>query len=252
MDRLGVVIATYNEAGNLPLLVDALQGLPLPSGTRLYVVDDASPDGTATMARKLGSHYGNISLIVRPGKLGLGSALVDGITAALDDGCGHVLTMDADFSHDPRDVPRLLEASVETGADLVQASRYAQGGGTAHSGLQAKASRLANRVFRLVLGTPHETTTSFRVYSRRLAQHVVGESRGRHFEFQPECVLIAMKHRLPVVEVPITFAARAKGKSKLGLLQQGRLLAFFLWALVAFRPGLGRFSRRQPSGRPPS
>ena len=248
MDRLGVVIATYNEAGNLPRLVDALEALPLPRGTRLYVVDDSSPDGTSRVARKLGSHYGNISLITRPAKLGLGSALVDGITAAVSDGCGRVLTMDADLSHDPRDVPRLLESAEETGADLVQASRYARGGSTANPGLQAIASRLANRIFRVVLGTPHEATTSFRVFSRRLAAYVVRESRGRGFEFQPECVLIAMKHRLPVVEVPIAFTARTDGRSKLGPVQHIQLLAFFLWALIAFRPGLGRFSRHPPSG----
>ncbi|MCE2404827.1 MAG: glycosyltransferase [Dehalococcoidia bacterium] len=241
------MIATYNEAGNLPRLVDALQALPLPDGARIYVVDDNSPDGTSSIARKLGSHYGNISLITRPARLGLGSALVDGITAAVKDGCGRVLTMDADLSHDPRDVPRLLEAAGETGADLVQASRYTPGGRNSHSGWQATASRLANGVFRLVLGTPHETTTNFRVFSRRLAERVVREGRGRHFEFQPECVLIAMKHRMPIVEVPIAFTERAGGRSKLGPVQQLRLLGFFLWALIAFRPGLGRFSPRRPA-----
>ena len=248
VDGLGVVIATYNEAENLPPLVDALQALPLPGGARLYVVDDNSPDGTAAIARKLGSHYGNISLITRPARLGLGSALVDGIAAAVADGCGLVLTMDADLSHDPRDVPRLLASAAETGADLVQASRYTPGGKNAHSGWQATASRVANGIFRLVLGTPHETTTNFRVFSRRLAERVVREGRGRDFEFQPECVLIAMKHRLPIVEVAISFAPRAGGRSKLGPAQQIRLLGFFLWALIAFRPGLGRFSPRHPAG----
>ena len=247
MGGLGVVIATYNEAGSLPLLVDALEALPLPGGARLYIVDDNSPDGTSAMARKLGSHYGNISLIARPAKLGLGSALLDGIAAAVGDGCGRVLTMDADLSHDPRDVPRLLESAAETGADLVQASRYVRGGRAAHPGWQAIASRLANRIFRLVLGTPHEATTNFRVFSRGLAELVVQEARGRDFEFQPECVLIAMKHRLPIVEVPIAFTARSEGRSKLGPVQQLRLLSFFLWALIAFRPGLGRFSPRRPA-----
>ena len=248
MEKLGVVIATYNEAGNLPSLVDALESLPLPDGARLYVVDDSSPDGTSRAARKLGSHYGNISLINRPGKQGLGSALRDGITAAMGDGCGHVLTMDADLSHDPRDVPRLLESAGETGADLVQASRYARGGRTVNLGLRGIPSRLANLAFHLILGAPHEATTNFRVFSRRLAGYVVRESRGRDFEFQPECVLIAMKHRLAIVEVPITFTARTEGKSKLGPAQDLRLLAFFVWALIAFRPGLGRFSRRNQPG----
>ena len=244
MDRLGIVIATYNEVGSLPRLVEALETLPLPDGAHLYVVDDSSPDGTSRIAGELASRYGNISVITRPGKQGLGSALRDGMTAALGDGSSHVLTMDADLSHDPRDVPRLIAASEASGADLVQASRYVKGGRTVNLGLRGVPSRLANLTFRMFLGAPHEATTNFRVLSRRLAEYVVRESRGRDFEFQPECVLIAMAHRLPIVEVPITFTARTEGRSKLGLAQELRLLAFFLWALIAFRAGLGRFSRR--------
>ncbi|MCE2463507.1 MAG: glycosyltransferase [Dehalococcoidia bacterium] len=108
MAKLGIVLATYNEAGNLPVLVETLEELLASADFRVFVVDDNSPDGTSEVAKGLASRYGNISLITRPGKLGLGSALRDGMSAALADGCAYVLTMDADLSHAPQDVPRLL------------------------------------------------------------------------------------------------------------------------------------------------
>lgn len=245
MDNLGIVLATYNEAGNLPRLVDRLEGLSLPIPVQIFVIDDNSPDGTSAVARQLASRHGNISLITRPGKLGLGSALRDGMNAALEGGCTHVLTMDADLSHDPQDVPRLVEASEAGGVDLVQASRYVKGGGTANWGLRRRfQSRVANLLFQWCLGTPRECTTNFRVYSRRAAQMVVAESRARDFEFQPECILIAMRHRLRIVEVPIIFTDRAEGQSKLGMKQNVKWGLFFLQALAGYRLGIGRFSHR--------
>lgn len=251
LDRLAVVVATYNEAENLPRLIEALEALPLPAETRIYVVDDNSPDGTSQVARDLASRYGNITVITRPGKQGLGSALRDGMTAALEGEFTRILTLDADLSHDPQDVPRLLEESQATGADLVQASRYVKGGRTVNLGWRWLPSRVANLLLHRLLGAPHEATTNFRVYGRKLARYVVQESRGRDFEFQPECALIAMRHGLRIVEVPITFAVRARGESKLGLVQDFRLLAFFAWALVSYRLGLGRLSRRPPTPRCP-
>ena len=129
MAKLGIVLATYNEAGNLPVLIESLEEILPSAGFRVFVVDDNSPDGTSDVARGLASRYGNISLITRPGKMGLGSALRDGMGAALAEGCAYVLTMDADLSHNPRDVPKLLELAESGGADLVQGSRYVGGWG---------------------------------------------------------------------------------------------------------------------------
>ncbi len=248
MTKLGIVLATYNEAGNLPALIESLGELLPPTDFRVFVVDDNSPDGTSDVARRLASQYGNISLITRPGKLGLGSALRDGMSAALAEGCAYVLTMDADLSHGPQDVPRLLEMAESDGADLVQASRYVAGGGTVNWGWRPRLrSRVANLLCRWFLGSPHESTTNFRVYNRLSAQLVVKESRARDFEFQPECILIAMRHGLRIVEAPFTFTARTEGKSKLGPVQNVRWLLFFLGAFFTYKLRIGRFSRPDPT-----
>ena len=247
VDNLGLVLATYNEAGNLPILVERLTGLNLPLKLHIYIVDDNSPDGTSSVADRLASQYGNISLITRPRKLGLGSALRDGLSAALVDGRTHIITMDADLSHDPQDVPRLIETSISGGADVVQASRYVIGGGTVRWRWRRHVqSRVANLLWRTLLGSPRDSTTNFRVFNKHAAELVVQESIGRDFEFMPECILIAMSHGLRIVEVPITFTGRAAGESKLGLTQNIRWLWFLIGTTIAFRLRIGRFSR-QPS-----
>ena len=244
MDKLGIVLATYNEADNLPRLVHRLEELSLPAELRIFVVDDDSPDGTSDVADRLASQYGNIRLITRLGKLGLGSAIRDGMKAALAEGCDRVLTMDADMSHSPQDVPRLLAASQGGGAELVQASRYMKGGGI--TGLvrwRRLHSRVANLLCRWVLGLPSDSTTNFRVYSGRSVELVLRECRGNGFEFQPESALIAMRHRLSIVEVPIVFNGREHGKSKLGVGQFVRWGRFFMIAAISFRLRLGRYSK---------
>ena len=269
MPKLGIVLATYNEAPNLPPLIESLEEVfcpsPLAGSTRLpspskgdsflhgqeapllqiFVVDDNSPDGTSEVAHGLASHLGNVSVITRPGKQGLGSALRDGIRAALEGGCDYVLTMDADLSHNPEDVPRLLAVALAGEADLVLASRYAEGGGFVGLGWWRRAqSRVANLVCRWLLGFPLESTNGFRVYNRRCAELLVDETRARDFEFQPEAVLIAMRHGLPIVEVPIIFSGRAEGRSKLGMVQYFRWALFFIEAVVSSRLRFGRFSKR--------
>ena len=268
MTELGIVLPTYNEASNLPRLIESLEGLfypehPVcpsrrpdppkidsiiqeeePPELKIFVVDDNSPDGTSGVAQRLASQYGNISVITRPGKEGLGSALRDGMKAALAEGCDYVLTMDADLSHSPEDVPRLLAAAQAGHADLVQASRYVKGGGIVGLGFRRRLqSRIANLLCRLLLGLPLESTTDYRVYNRRSAQLMVAETRGRDFEFQPECILIAMKYGLRIVEVPIIFTGRAQGKSKLGMAQNIKWALFFIGAVISLRLRIGRFSR---------
>ena len=118
MAELAVILATYNEAENLTQLVEALESLR--EDLQLVVVDDNSPDGTGLVAQQLASRFGNITIVKRPAKQGLGSALQTGLAKALDAGALYVMTMDADLSHDPGDVPRLLSIIKIGSADMVR------------------------------------------------------------------------------------------------------------------------------------
>ena len=239
MEKLGIVLATYNEALNLPSLIKALEKLPLSQDLHIFVVDDNSPDGTSEVATTLASQYGNISLITRPRKRGLGSALRDGMKAALEHNCSHIATMDADLSHNPLTLPTLLEAAKLDGVDLVQGSRYINGGSFVGLGpVRSFQSRLANLLCHWLFGLPRDSTSNFRVYSARTAELVISSSKSNDYDFQPEAALIALSHGLRIVEVPIVFTSRAAGASKLGLVQNLKWALFFLKAIFTAR---GRF-----------
>ena len=248
MTKLGIVVPTYNEVLNLPILLQGLGELRLPVDTVIFIVDDDSPDGTSDVARRMSAEHDGLRVITRPGKGGLGSAIRDGMSASLQEGCDAILTMDADLSHDPQDVPRLLAAAQDGAAAVVQGSRYTPGGGAVGVAWWRRVhSRSANILCRWLLGSPRDSTTSFRVYGRRAAELVVAESRARGFEFQPEALLIAMRHGLRVVEVPIVFRSRGSGRSKLGMGDNFRWLLFFAGAALRFRLRIGRFSRSPDS-----
>ncbi len=236
MEKLGIVLATYNEALNLPPLIEALERLPLSQDLHIFVVDDNSPDGTSEIATTLASNYGNISLITRPGKRGLGSALRDGMRAALEQDCSHIATMDADLSHDPLALPSLLEAARRDGVDLVQGSRYVKGGSFLGLGpVRRFQSRLANLLCHWLLGLQLDSTSNFRVYSAPTAEVVISISKSNDYEFQPEAALIVMSNGLRILEVPIVFTSRAAGASKLGLSQNLKWALFFLRAILTAR-----------------
>ena len=245
MDKLGIVLATYNEANNLPTLIEDLESLELPQlELHIFVVDDNSPDGTSSVAERLASRFGNITVITRPGKAGLGSAVRAGMESALAQGCTQVMTIDADLSHDPKDVPRLLSTLAGDDVDLVLASCFAKGGASEGWTLSRwSRSWLANQLCYWLLGVPVGSTTNFKVYKRRGAQVVVRECRARDYEIQPETVLIVRRHRLRIETIPITFTGRVEGKSKLGMVQNLRWGLFLLRAAVSVRLGVGRFAR---------
>lgn len=252
MSELAIVLATYNEASNLPRLVGALEGLGLE--LHLLVIDDSSPDGTQQVAQELSAAFGNVTVIGRPGKLGLGSALRDGLRAALATDARYIMTMDADYSHDPLDVPRLLDAMRSSGADLVQGSRYITGGGVRGWGPGRQLlSRAANLLYQWCAGAPHESTNNFRIFSRRAASVVVARAKGRDYEFVPEATLLVLAAGLRVQEVPIVFTDRTRGQSKLGLKQAMKAVVSFFSSSFQYRLGLGRFVRytaesSQPGG----
>lgn len=244
MPELAVVIATYNEAENLAPLVEALEDLG--QDLHLVVVDDDSPDGTGLVAQQLSSKFGNITVVNRPGQRGLGTALQAGLAVALDAGAQYLMTMDADQSHDPADVPRLLSAIKATGADMVQGSRYAPGGGVRGWNRKRRLlSRAANLLYHWGAGTPHECTTNFRVFSRRAASTVLSRATGTGFEFMPESTLLVLSARLRIQEVPIIFSDRRLGESKLDKRQVLKGITFCVSSVLRYRLRLGQFSRRR-------
>ena len=248
MPELAIVLATYNEAENLTPLVEELE--LLGEDLEILVVDDSSPDGTYRVARELSWRFDNVTLIQRSRKLGLGSALREGLSASLGSDARFILTMDADFSHDPSDVPRLL-ATMRTGsADIAQGSRYVSGGRVPNwSPGRRFLSRGANLLFQWGAGGPRESTTNFRVFSRRAASLILSRAKGNGYEFMAEAVLIALAGRLQVVEVPITFTDRMRGESKLGKAQAVADILYSLANVLLYRLGVGRFARKQGSER---
>ncbi len=243
LTELAVILATYNEAENLTQLVEALESLG--EDLQLVAVDDDSPDGTGLIAQQLSSSFGNITIINRSAKQGLGSALQTGLAVSLDAGAQYVMTMDADLSHDPADVLMLL-STIKTGsADMVQGSRYAPGGAIRGWNIKRRLlSRAANLVYHWGAGTPQECTTNFRVFSRRAASAVLSRAKGNGYEFMPESTLLVLASGLKIREVPITFTNRQLGLSKLDNRQVMKGIAFCISRILLYRLRLGRFSRR--------
>ena len=215
MQKVYAIIPTYNEAESITLLIEQIRSLGLD--IHMVVVDDNSPDGTADIVEGLIDRDGLIQILRRPGKLGLGSAILDGMRKCLEDqDCNRIVTMDADLSHNPRDIPRMLEAGRDLDG-MVQASRYVRGGKIVGWGFKRKLiSRTATFLYRHLLGLKQrEITTYFRVYSRRCAEVLVENVKGSNYEYAPESALVIKDHGFPVREVPITFTDRVRGESKL-------------------------------------
>lgn len=214
MDRHAVVIPTYNECDNIGSLVGEIAGLGI--GTRIIIVDDNSPDGTGQLADQLGREYEGIEVIHRPGKLGLGTAHIAGMKAALAGGAIHILTMDADFSHRPRYVPSLLSKLSEY--DLVIGSRYVRGGGTVGCTPPRRAlSRGANLLAHVVLGlSATDATAGFRGYHRKVLETLALDSiLSDGYSFLIEILYRCQRQGWRIGEVPIVFENRQRGASKI-------------------------------------
>jgi dolichol-phosphate mannosyltransferase len=217
--RLVVCLPTYDERENLEPMARAL-GDVFAAGAlegRVLVVDDASPDGTGELADRLTEELPYLDVLHRERKEGLGPAYVAGFGRALDSGADLVASMDCDFSHDPVDLPRLVEAAGRAGIGL--GSRYVRGGGTADWGLVRRAvSRGGSAYARAILGLPvRDLTSGFKVYRRAVLEAIdltAIESRG--YAFQIETVYRALRAGFAVEEVPILFADREQGGSKMG------------------------------------
>ena len=227
-----VVVPTYNERSNLQPLIDQLLRHPR---LRILVVDDDSPDGTGREADRIAASCGRLAVLHRRGRRGLGRSYVDGFRAALDDGATHVLQMDADLSHDPADLPRLLEASRT--ADLVVASRYVPGGELRNWPLHRRLlSIFANAYVRVITRMPiRDCTSGFRCWRRDLLQRIpLDRIVSDGYAFQVELTWEACRAGGRLGEIPITFVERRRGASKMS----SRVIvesAILPWRLVAQR-----------------
>ncbi len=214
--RATVCLPTYNERANLEPMLLALQEV-VREGDRVLVIDDNSPDGTGELADRLAAELGFVDVLHRERKEGLGPAYLAGFRRALADGAELILEMDCDFSHDPGDVPRLI-AAAEAGADLVLGSRYVPGGGVVNWGLLRRAiSRGASLYTALFLRMGvKDPTGGFKCFRRWVLEELdLDAIRPRGYAFQIETTYRVKQAGFRVVELPITFADRTAGHSKM-------------------------------------
>lgn len=228
-----VIVPTYNERDNLPVVV---AGLLRMSDVRVLVVDDGSPDGTGDVADALTrEHRGRVSVLHRTGPRGLGLSYIDGLQHALRTDATHVCQMDADRSHDPADVPRLLAATDH--ADLVIGSRYVPGGRIENWPRRRRwLSAFANRYIRAITGLRiNDSTSGFRCWRREALQRLpLDQITSNGYAFLVELAWEAASAGCRITEVPITFVERRHGASKLS----GRVIvesAMVPWRLAARR-----------------
>jgi dolichol-phosphate mannosyltransferase len=216
-----LVIPTYDEAPNIEAIVSAALD-HLPASRRLLVVDDSSPDGTGEIADRLASESRDVEALHRREKRGIGPAYVAGFGRALAGGASRIGQMDADFSHDPADLPR-LHAALE-GADVVLGSRYVPGGGVSDWGpLRRAISRGGSAYARAALGIGvSDLTGGFKVFRREVLEAIGLDSiASEGYAFQVETTFRAVRAGFRVTEVPITFRDRRVGESKM----TGRIVA---------------------------
>jgi dolichol-phosphate mannosyltransferase len=245
-----LVLPTYNEAENIESIVDAsaaVLGRAAPDAFRILVVDDGSPDGTGQIADRLAAEHEWLQVLHRTEKGGIGPAYLAGFGYALDHGAGYVMEMDSDFSHDPADLARLLDA-VRGGADLALGSRYVRGGGVIDWGLLRRViSQGGSTYARWVLGMHvYDLTGGFKCFRREVLEAIHFESvRSRGYAFQVELSYRAARAGFRIVEVPITFRDREIGTSKMSWKIAAE--AFWLVPLLRFgpQPQLGR--RQEPA-----
>jgi dolichol-phosphate mannosyltransferase len=236
--RAVVCLPTYNECENLERMLRAL-GPVLRDGDRVLVIDDRSPDGTGELADRLAAELGYVDVLHRPRKEGLGPAYVAGFRSALAGGAELVLEMDCDFSHDPDDVRRLIDAAAE--ADLVLGSRYVDGGRVENWGvLRRFVSSGGSFYARTILGVPvRDLTGGFKCYRRAVLEAIDLEGiAAQGYAFQIETTYRAIRAGFRVVEIPIRFVDREAGSSKMSK----AIVAEAVWKVPALRAAglLGR------------
>lgn len=241
MEKKLVVIPTYNEKENIEKIIRAVRALE--DDFHILIIDDGSPDGTASIVKEMMDEFsGSLFIIERKGKLGLGTAYLTGFQWALDNGYEYVTEMDADFSHNPEDLPRLYRACSEGGADLAIGSRYCNGISVINWPIgRVIMSYFASKYVRTVLRMKvFDTTAGFKCYRRRVLEAIDFSRVKMHgYGFQIEMKYTAYKFGFKIVEVPIIFVDRKEGTSKMS----GSIFGEAFWGVLALR-----FRRLRPKG----
>ena len=233
MDKKLVIIPTYNEIENIGKIIRAV--FSLEGDYQILVIDDASPDGTAAAVKDLAGHFpGRLHLLERSGKLGLGTAYITGFKWALERDYDYIFEMDADFSHDPADLPRLHAACSEGGADLSIGSRYCDGISVVNWPItRILMSYFASVYVRSVLRFKiFDSTAGFLCYSRKVLEKVdLDGIRMKGYGFQIEMKYTAYRLGFRISEVPVIFINRKEGTSKMS----GSIFGEAFWGVMALR-----------------
>ena len=229
-----VIIPTYKEKENIEAIIKAITDLPVSFD--ILIIDDNSPDGTAEIVRSLQSSFPNLHLIERPGKLGLGTAYITGFDWALSRNYKYIYEMDADFSHDPRDLVRLFNACEVGGADLAIGSRYISGVNVVNWPLsRVLMSYMASIYVRVITGMRiMDTTAGFKCYRKEVLENIKpGHIKSVGYGFQIEMKFTTWKMGYKIVEVPIIFTDRKLGASKM----TGGIFNEALWGVLRMKLG---------------
>ncbi len=212
-----IIIPTYNEKENIRQIVQAV--MALPQDFNILVIDDGSPDGTAQIVKEMQKEFiGRLDIIERPGKMGLGTAYITGFKWAIEHKFDYIFEMDADFSHDPNDLPRLLDACQNDGYDVAIGSRYISGVNVVNWPMgRVLMSYFASKYVQIVTGLPiHDTTAGFKCYRREVLETIeLDKIHFKGYAFQIEMKFTSYKCGFKITEVPVIFVNRRLGTSKM-------------------------------------
>lgn len=226
--KISIVIPTYNERRNIPILIKKIFALGL--NTKIIVVDDSSPDGTGKIADKLAKKYKNkIFVIHRKGKFGLGTAYIAGFKRAIKEGFDLIFSMDGDLSHNPKYIPDFLK-KINLGYDIVLGSRYIKGGDFSLNIKRKIISKSANLFAKWMLNMDvNDLTTGYKCYKRRVLESInLDYIKSDGYSFLEEILFLCKKKGFKMAETPIIFTLRKEGKSKLA---KKEIIKFFLTVL---------------------
>jgi dolichol-phosphate mannosyltransferase len=230
-----VIIPTYNEKENAEKIIRAV--LDLPMQCHLLIIDDNSPDGTAEIVKQLQNQFQKrLHIIERPGKLGLGTAYIMGFQWALEKGYNYICEMDADFSHDPTDLPRLFDTCESKGADVAIGSRYISGVNVVNWPMgRVLISYFASVYVRMITRMKiRDATAGFVCYRREVLETIkLDRIRFKGYAFQIEMKFTAWKYKFNVVEIPIIFTDRREGSSKMS----GGIVSEAIWGVIRLKIG---------------